>query len=194
MNSSVSEFGKDMGLMHEVVITGRKVGFTAENWGKLAHDEKIMAGVLEVLNGRAEIKQVSYLVDLDAPPMIPDGWKVESHVKGGQFKFDPAKIDGTYLSEEQKNGGCLEGNKLRKKLQGKNPYNANLLDFYLAHPELIPDSWKGKAIFFWGTIYRNADGLLYVRCLYWCGSRWNWNYYYLVDGWSGDSPAAVPSK
>ena len=41
--------------------------------------------------------------------------------------------------------------------------------------------------------YRNADGNLYVRYLYWNGSQWNWNYNYLVNDWNGNNPAAVPS-
>lgn len=53
--SSASEFGKDMGLMHEVVITGRKAGFTSEDWGKLAHCEKTMSELLSVLRGLGKI-------------------------------------------------------------------------------------------------------------------------------------------
>lgn len=32
-------FGRDLGLMHEVIVTGKKVGFTRHNWASLAHDE-----------------------------------------------------------------------------------------------------------------------------------------------------------
>lgn len=33
-----AEFGKDLGLMHEAVVTGRKVGAGSEFWAILAHD------------------------------------------------------------------------------------------------------------------------------------------------------------
>jgi len=36
--------------------------------------------------------------------------------------------------------------------------NANVLDYLLAHPELIPEDWKNKYVFFWGTIYRYSSG------------------------------------
>lgn len=40
------EFGKDLGLMHEVVITGRKTGFEQGDWAKLAHSDKLMRAAL----------------------------------------------------------------------------------------------------------------------------------------------------
>lgn len=61
-----------------------------------------------------------------------------------------------------------------KELEDQPVLNANVLDFLREHPELIPDEWKGKFTFFWGTIYRHRDGDLYVRCLYWDGGRWDW--------------------
>lgn len=40
------EFGKDLGLIHEVVVTGRKVGATKEFWSKLAHNEDLFRSVV----------------------------------------------------------------------------------------------------------------------------------------------------
>ena len=142
----------------------------------------------------------NYTIDLDAPPMIPSGWSVAKnsdgtpcHTKGGKVQFRPDMVD-LYFSDEQKVGGLIRGNKLRQLLKGKNPYNANLLDFYLAHLELIPESWKGKSVFFWGTIYRDADGNLYVRCLFWHGDGWSWGCRWLSYYWGSCSPAAVRGK
>lgn len=39
--------------------------------------------------------------------------------------------------------------------------------------------------------YRNADGDLNVRYLYWDDDRWNWNYNRLDNDWNSDNPAAV---
>jgi hypothetical protein len=131
------------------------------------------------------------LIDCDAAPFIPDGWSVEEHKKGGFLKFDPTKIS-LCLSKKQKKGS-IEGNDLRKELINQPTLNANVLDYLLAHPELIPEEWKGKYIFFWGTIYRDSGGRLTVRCLYWGGSGWNEVYYWLDDGFSSDDPAAIAS-
>ena len=140
-----------------------------------------------------EIESDKYMVNLDANPLIPRGWEVESHVKGGQIKFDQNMVD-LYLPDEQNIGSCLEGNKLRERLEGKNPYNANLLDFYLAHPELIPESWKDKIVFFWGTIYYDTAIALCVRCLNWDGFQWNWHFRWLDGNWVANYPSAIMKK
>lgn len=45
------EFGKDLGLMHEVVVTGRKAGATSDFWACLAHDEQMFSRVVELVQG-----------------------------------------------------------------------------------------------------------------------------------------------
>jgi hypothetical protein len=135
-----------------------------------------------------------HIVDLDADPFIPEGWSVEEHKKGGQFKYDPTEVE-LYLDEDQKNGKNIDGNKLRKNLANQNVFNVNLLDFLLENPQLIPESWKGKAIFFWGTVYRDADGYLFVSYLY-CigGDRWRWDHCRLDDSLDSFNPTAVRGK
>ncbi|MCX6717470.1 MAG: hypothetical protein NTU76_02230 [Candidatus Taylorbacteria bacterium] len=152
--------------------------------------DRVMLELQAVAEGRVEIIAK---VDLDADPFIPEGWKVESHTKGGKIPFRPNMVD-LYLSEEQQKRDWTVGNDLCKKVETKNPYNANLLDFFLAHPELIPKSWKGKAVYFWGTIYCFTDGSRCVRSLFFGGDRWSWGSCRLVREWSPDEPAAVPNK
>lgn len=43
-----TEFGRDHGLIHEAVVTGRKVGAGRSFWSGLAHDEAFFAEVLEL--------------------------------------------------------------------------------------------------------------------------------------------------
>ncbi len=165
-------------------------GWTPEEVKILSSGDNL-AAVRQVILNRAKIEGVKHLVDLDAAPFCPDDWSVEEHRKGGQFEFDPTKIK-FWLSESQKKGSH-RGHDLREELKSQSVFNANLLDFLLK-PEnqyLIPEEWKGKAIFFWGTIYRNAGGYLYVRFLYWDGSRWHWSNDWLGRGWGADVPAAV---
>jgi len=135
------------------------------------------------------------IIDLDSAPYIPDGWSVEEHNKGGVMEWDPTKV-ALHLDPDQKNGKWIEGNKLRKKLAKLNPYNANLLDFLLKkeNQHLIPEEWKGKYIYFWGTIYRSSDGRLCVRYLFWLVGAWLWDYNWLGRGWDGGRPAAVPAS
>jgi len=138
------------------------------------------------------------VIDCDADPFIPEGWTVEQHQQGGQLTFDPSQIE-LYLDAGQKSGKYIEGNKLRKELTDKSTpvLNANVLDYLLKNPHLIPEEWKKNGqgntryIFFWGTVYRRRDGGLCVRCLCWGGGRWDWGNVWLDSDFCGSGPAAV---
>ncbi len=135
-------------------------------------------------------KTLAIVIDLDADPFEPSGWKVEKHTPGGQFTFDPSQVR-LHLDTGQQNGKYIEGNKLRTQLEKEPTMNAVLLDWYLANPQYIPEEWKSKYVFFWGTIYRGRRGYLYVRYLDWLGDRWIWSYDWLDVDWDGDYPALV---
>jgi len=143
-----------------------------------------------LLDGCAELVQIKHLIDCDAQPFTPDGWTIEMHCKGGVWEWNPEKIS-LYLSERQKDGKVINGNELRKDLENMQTLNANVLDYLLKNPQLIPEDWKGKAVFFWGTIYRDSGGDLCVRCLDWDGSQWNWLYDCLGLDFRDDFPAAL---
>ena len=139
----------------------------------------------------------THIIDCDAAPLVPTRWKVEEHRKGGQFEWDPAKVS-LHLSEPQKKGGVIEGNLLRGELAEQPVLNANVLEYLLANPHLIPEKWKSEAVFFFGTVYRRLDGILCVACLYWDDSflrwtkrEWFWSYGWLDLAWLDYFPAVV---
>ena len=143
----------------------------------------------------AKIVLVKHIIDCDALPYIPNGWEVRPedqllNTVKGQLEWDLTKI-ALYLSESQKNGKVIKGEKLRKELGNQPILNANVLDYLFAHPDLIPEEWKDKAVFFWGTTYRGSDGGLCVRCLTWHGSRWLWHCRWLDSDWGEAFPAVV---
>lgn len=178
-----------VGLAHELIITAQKAGWTPKELGTLTKNEKRLHDFRQVHLGHAEIKLIECLINCDADPFVPDGSSVEEHRKGGQWKFNPAKVK-LWLAKEQK-GGSIEGNKLREQLKGKPILNANVLDYLLKSPHLILEEWKGKYIFFWGTIYRDRFGRLCVRYLCWNGDRWLWDFHWLEDDFGSFSPAAL---
>jgi hypothetical protein len=66
MSANNEEFGKDLGLMSEVVVTGRKVGMSKTAWAFLAHNEtefSILAPLIEhwavIKQNNSEVKAVS---------------------------------------------------------------------------------------------------------------------------------------
>ena len=157
--------------MGEVSIAAAKAGWEPSDFHKLSKDENLMRRILGVLYGTHEI-QTKDVIDLDADPRIPnEGWTVEEHKKGGQFTWDASKVQLFLHSKQQ--GGSIEGNKLRKELADKPVYNANLLDYLLENPHLIPKEWEGKTVVFWGTIYRDSLGRLFVKYLIWGGGPWS---------------------
>lgn len=153
-------------------------------------------GLQRFLAGHCEVMAKDHVINCDTDPFVPEGWRVEDHEKGGLFKWDPKQVR-FYLSDLQKNGKTIQGNELRKKLAGKPVLNANVLDYLLAHPHLIPEEWKKDSegrtryIFFWGTIYRDPGGHLVVRCLGWRDGKWHWHSCWLDYDWRGVIPAAL---
>ena len=180
-----------VGLMNQLGDALEAAGYAPGDVTDLRSKIEALKQLKGVLNGTSEIIEVKHIIDLNADPFVPDNWKVEEHIKGGLLEWHPSKV-AFYLSAQQK-GGSIKGNKLRKELKGKPVFNACLLDYLLAHPQLIPESWKGKYICFWGTVYRDSDGNLFVRCLYWFGGHWCWSYYWLDDDFDDYRPALLAS-
>ena len=167
-----------------------RAGLTPGELKALAKRKDLLELIRQAIHGQATQNQL--IIDCDAKPFTPDRWKVEVHKKGGQFTFDLSKIK-LHLLPNQMGGKYIEGNELRKELASEPVFNANVLD-YLLKPEnqhLIPEGWKDKYVFFWGTIYRNSNGSLYIGCLCWYDGAWGWNYHWLGDYWDDCRPAAV---
>lgn len=186
----------DVDQASELKMAFRRGDYNNAEIKKLSEGD-FLKRVRDVLLGRAEIKAIEHLIDCDAKPFTPSGWEVlpdeEQLLKRicGNLKFDSQEIS-LYLSKKQSKG-TIYGNDLRKELANKTVLKANVLDYLLAHTELIPEEWKGKYVFFWGTIYRCADGDLYVRYLYWTGSQWDWGCHWLGDGFGSGGRAALAS-
>jgi len=187
----------DVGQANELKLAFRRADYSNDDIKRLC-EGNVLADVRRVLRGYASIVAtevvIDHTIDCDAQPLIPDSLSVEKHQKGGAFKWDTdAQKDALYLSKGQAGSKYIEGNKLRRELTEKSTpvLNACVLDYLLANPHLIPKEWKGKHVFFWGTVYRHQDGDLCVCYLWWDGVRWCCCRHWLIGGVSGFGPAAV---
>lgn len=183
-----------VGQMNQLGDVLEKSGFTPADVTELMQFD--LGTVRSVLAGYSEIKPIEHVIDCDADPFIPSSWKVEEHKKGGPLALDLSKVK-LHLSPNQQDDKAIEGKKLRKELASEPVFNANVLDYLLAHPELIPEEWKKdekgntRYIFFWGTIYRDSGGGLCVRFLCFSGGRWDWDFSWLDLDWGDYYPAAL---
>ena len=62
LDESCENFGKDNGLIHEAVVTGRKVGAGQNFWAKLAHDEELFEKVVALVAGNGIIASISAVI------------------------------------------------------------------------------------------------------------------------------------
>lgn len=137
--------------------------------------------------------EVNHVVDCDATPYAPDGLDVAEEALQissrvcGQLKWDPAKVK-LYFSPSpgQRHGKYINGYDFCQELThaGQPVLKANVLDYLLCHPEVIPEGWKPREIFFLGTVYRESSGSPCVRYLYWNAGRWCWGCRWLDADWS----------
>lgn len=178
-----------IGQMNQLADKLEAEGFTPDEITKLGQF-KNLSGIRGLFREMHEIKRVKHLIDCDTDPFRPDGWEVERHNRMGQLEWDVSRSE-LYLSYKQKDGRHIDGNKLCKELEGKPVLNANVLDYLLKNPQLIPEEWKDKWVFFWGSIYRDSDGNLVVRYLCWSDGDWNWYHDWLNDVFDGSGPAVL---
>ena len=177
--------GQPWGRLPVAQMLGDMTRVKAEFTRFLENGGRVMVGPNPILN-------------FDVPSFIPNSWEIresdqiQSRVKG-RWELILNKI-GHHLDLGQKARKVIRGHELKQSLDGQPVLPAHVLDYLLEHPELIPEAWKGKAVFFWGTIYRGAGGNLYVRYLYWDGDRWHWLYSWLDNGWCESHPSAVSAS
>lgn len=185
------------GQTHQLMNALEEVGFSSADITALGQFPDLIK-IRGVVRRELVIKHKEYTVDFDVEPSVPAGWRVlpdNKQLKNrirGKLEFDLAKVKLHLDSSQEK--GLPEGNELRKKLEGVPVYGAQLGDFYMTFPYLIPDEWKGKAVLFWGTIYLDHGDRPCVRFLAWFGGRWHWRHRCLCDDFGNSSPAVISSS
>ncbi len=192
-----TELMLDVGQANELKLAFRRHKWTNADIKKLC-EGNLLGHLLPLVRdyGQATLVSIAHrIIDCDAKPFEPSGLTVAPESDQlpdrvwGQFIFDQ-KVK-LYLSPNQQDGKVIKGTELVKELANEPVLPANVLDFYLANTNVIPAEWKGKAVFFWGTIYRGSDGGLCVRFLCFGRSGWDSRCLWLGHDWDGGRPAAL---
>lgn len=179
------------GQTHQLMEALQANGFTSAHVTKLGQYDRL-GDVRLLLDGMVKIVAVDNVIHLDADPVIREGWSVVEHRRHNPCAWGLLKV-GLYVPDQQKNGKFV-GNELRDLMKDQSVFNANLLDYLLARPALIPDKWKQKSIYFWGTIFRNEYGELCVRYMHSRDGLWRGDYRRLSKFWYPFEPAVVNNR
>ena len=101
----------------------------------------------------------THILDRSATPphLSHDGLFVAHHNPGErEFEWDPANTELSYARLDpsvSENGEWVTPKDIKSFVEKHQPLGINVLSYLLAHPELIPEEWKSREIFFLGTIY-----------------------------------------
>jgi hypothetical protein len=114
------------------------------------------------------------------PPRVPESWVTVNPYPASDEDSRPESIR-LYQSGVQQRGRTIPAADFAAELDWTSVLSALVLDKLLSQPEVIPLKWKGKAISFWGTRYRDDAGEVAVRYLFWNGIAWDWYFHHLND-------------
>lgn len=200
------ELSLSVTLMAELNLALRKAGIDDREWTprrikRLVEKPELLADLLRVLSGQAQIKLIKRLVNLRKKPPAPPSSsrapsKIYDHRKGSRcFELDFMKIG--FLQPKSK----IHYDFLKRQFSGEgiedlSVCNATLLDYLLEHREsgLIPDEIRPciyGGIVFLGTVYIDNvdsgfigdedeiddDPTFVVRMLCWDNAQgWFWSF------------------
>lgn len=172
-----NEFGKDHGLIHEVVVTGRKFGAGEEFWAALAHREDIFAKVFALVT--ESLRVIFTLIAKIERDMT--GWTCLEPVEAEEGDFEPVLqeflkdgeiyCDGEDMVKCGRNHGALTGLRHAEAM--------------LRNQERILVEWQKYCLVF-TEVWRSPYGSRSVWYLYWHGERWYLHCHRLADDFSSD--------
>ncbi|MEK7073278.1 MAG: hypothetical protein AAB974_02450 [Patescibacteria group bacterium] len=178
-----------LGLAHKLGLAWEKEGGTLAEMNTLAEDGSMLRDLLMVVRGKAEVRIKPRVIDCSVTLFIQGDYSIceEDQIKSrftGKLVWDTATV-ALYLGDDQKNR-MVPKEEVLKDLQGQKVLPANVLDCLRSNPTLIPSDWKGKTIYFWGTIYCDSNGdRRLVRSLDWDDFTSSWIACYSpITGWN----------
>ena len=136
-------------------------------------------------------------VDRSIRPSYPDWMKEVMHPELGNLSappnYDITKVE-QWLHDGQKDGGCIEGNKIYTYLKKTDTLKTclgkrDLEEIQKKGIAFFRKHFKGKAVFGWSSVVRLRDGHLSVPFLYGDDGKVVLNWDWLGHGWDSSNPA-----
>ena len=195
--NSASDFAKDMGLVHEAVVTGRSIGFGREEWAKLAHDKDKFLEVLMLVRGEATLDFNPIIpIDRSQKPTYPDWVKDVLHpeLEGqGPAVYAITQV-GLWLHDDQKDGKWMKGQAIYDHLVQNQMLESclslrDLEEIQKRGSPFFRKHFRGKAVFGWKSVVRNRIGNLRVPYLTEGDGEVVLGWHWLGRGWYDCNPA-----
>jgi len=116
-----------------------------------------------------------HIIDCDSNPVFSFSFgRVVGHEKGGKLVWDATTVR-PFRREWFGMRPSVGGLELWKMSSGSPTLNACVLDYLLAHPDLIPPEWKSSYVLFRGTVFLDVvDGFFYAAALVWSDILQKW--------------------
>ena len=141
-----TEFGKDLGLVHETIVTARTLGLGRSFWAALAHNRVLLEMLGDVVAGRAEVLHNNHVIPTQDGSSLylkvvgeatQERLRVHAHTPHAYLRWDPSHV-------------------VLKRVRDAMPdltraLNATVALYLATHPYLIPADFFGKRLLFLGT-------------------------------------------
>ncbi len=172
----MSQFGQDLGLVHEAVVTGRKVGANERFWATLAHNEEVFKQAVAFV--MSLVPMVFCLRPAIKRDMLKEGWKKlekDSKAKEGEFVSELEE----FLTKDDTEG-YISGNELEKRIKGRDDLAGQRhLEAMLWDQASIPVEWRNFYLVAPGTVWVYSNGCRDVPYLYWDGKQWVLDFFWI---------------
>jgi hypothetical protein len=193
MNSQIIEgkFVMTVEQAHDFHLAAQRAGLRGGDVESFV-DVHNLRKLLPFFRGHSEVRPIDFVIDFDAPPVVPKGYVLRSHHKTfsgkGIFNRIGDKLllfDGKtperwrfdlHLVSHQTGEKTVDGSRVQEEIEKvrRNKtlvLDVNCRDLFIKNPQLIPESLRrdneGNShwIYFWGTTFCDRDGREHVPYL-----------------------------
>jgi hypothetical protein len=156
MPEEITQFGKEIGLIHEILLAGRKFGMRREDWVKLLNPEEMLE-LMRVIRDTGDSN--SFERTKPSPHCMPPGFN-----KWVDPDMNPASnrvggIDLHTASFVSRRGTMMNLKDFLAYIRGKYKLK-NLLNYFdavdiLQNQEVVPEEFRGKRVFLLVSMFHN---------------------------------------
>lgn len=189
-SSDPREFGKDLGLVHELVVTGREAGWKREDYAKLVHDKALMKRFLLILRSHGKIV-ADHVIETDLLPPVDVGHRITCHEGYGPIEFH--SISSFYRVLNLGNSRAQTGHEMQNRIfrkikaEGIRAHklaNATFLRYLIENQKLIKEARLYHGCCFFGTVFADPSEREYVEMIDGFEGRYTISKFYLDSFWS----------